>query len=165
MENIITFVKTIKFTFMNQRLEQFLKAENITQAQFADVINVARASISHILSGRNKPGFEFIQNMAFHYPNLNLDWLITGKGKMYKNNLDSSPITEGFQKQENLSLFSKEESDLNYTKFPSKSYNEYIPQNILEEKESIFYNGPKENNKKINKVIILYNDNTYKEIE
>ena len=84
---------------------------------------------------------------------------------MYKNNLDSSPITEGFQKQENLSLFSKEESDLNYTKFPSKSYNEYIPQNILEEKESIFDNGPKENNKKINKVIILYDDNTYKEIK
>ena len=162
MKNIITFVKTIKFTFMNRRLEQFLKAENITQAQFADVINVARASISHILSGRNKPGFEFIQNMAFHYPNLNLDWLITGKGKMYKNNL---PIAEGFQKQENLSLFSKEESDFNYTKSPSKSYNEDIPQNILEEKESIFDNGPKENNKKINKVIILYDDNTYKEIE
>lgn len=69
---------------MNTRLQQFLNAENISQAQFADTIGVARASISHILAGRNKPGFDFIERMAGRYPSLNLEWLITGKGKMYK---------------------------------------------------------------------------------
>ena len=69
---------------MNRRLQQFLSAENLTQAQFADAIGVARASISHILAGRNKPGFDFIERMALTYPDLNLDWLICGKGKMYK---------------------------------------------------------------------------------
>lgn len=69
---------------MNHRLQQFLAAENLTQAQFADSIDVAKASISHILSGRNKPGFDFIENTAKRYPSLNLEWLITGKGKMYK---------------------------------------------------------------------------------
>ena len=68
---------------MNRRLQQFLSAENLTQAQFADAIGVARASISHILAGRNKPGFDFIERMALTYPDLNLDWLICGKGKMY----------------------------------------------------------------------------------
>jgi len=66
-----------------------MNAENLTQSQFADSIGVARASISHILSGRNKPGFDFIENIARKYPNLNLEWLITGKGKMY-----GSPIVE-----------------------------------------------------------------------
>lgn len=69
---------------MNKRLQQFLSAENISQSQFADKIGVTKASVSHILSGRNKPGFEFIESMADCYPNLNLDWLIGGKGRMYK---------------------------------------------------------------------------------
>ena len=69
---------------MNYRLQQFLAAENITQAQFADMIGVARASVSHIIAGRNKPGFDFIQNTSRHFPDLNLEWLINGNGRMYK---------------------------------------------------------------------------------
>ena len=73
---------------MNNRLQQFLAAENISQSQFADSIGVARASISHIL----KPGFDFIESMARRYPSLNLEWLITGNGRMY--NTDGSDLTE-----------------------------------------------------------------------
>lgn len=70
---------------MNSRLLQFLNAENITQAQFADSIGVARASISHIISGRNKPSYEFISAMMKRYPQLNAEWLILGKGRMYND--------------------------------------------------------------------------------
>lgn len=70
---------------MHTRLLQFLQAENISQSQFADSIGVARASVSHILAGRNKPGFDFIEGMLKHYPTLNVEWLISGKGKMYKS--------------------------------------------------------------------------------
>ncbi len=69
---------------MNKRLLQFLSAENISQTQFADTIHVARASVSHILAGRNKPGFDFLESMLRHYPNLNPEWLMTGNGRMYK---------------------------------------------------------------------------------
>lgn len=69
---------------MNKRLQQFILAENLSQSQFADKINVARASVSHILAGRNKPGFDFVEKMAKAFPALNIEWLITGKGKIYK---------------------------------------------------------------------------------
>lgn len=69
---------------MNERLLKFLSAENITQSQLADTLGVARASISHILSGRNKPGFDFLESLARNYPALSLEWLITGRGKMYR---------------------------------------------------------------------------------
>lgn len=69
---------------MKTRLQQFLAAENISQSQFADTIAVARASVSHILSGRNKPSYEFLQNILKHYPNVNSEWLLTGRGRMYK---------------------------------------------------------------------------------
>lgn len=72
---------------MNKRLLQFLGAENITQSQLAEVLGVANATVSNILSGRNRPGFDFIESLLLHYPALNLTWLITGKGKMYENEL------------------------------------------------------------------------------
>lgn len=76
---------------MNTRLKQFLAAENITQAQFADTIDVVRASVSHVLSGRNNPSYDFIRAIMQHYPSLNMEWLMFGKGKMYKEtNKDTS---------------------------------------------------------------------------
>ena len=69
---------------MNRRLLQFLQAQDITQTQFADTLAVARGSVSHILSGRNKPGYDFLESLLLHYPELNLDWLLTGKGSMYR---------------------------------------------------------------------------------
>lgn len=70
---------------MKDRLRQFLAAENISQAQFADSINVVRASVSHILAGRNNPSFDFIKALMLNYPRLNVEWLMFGKGKMYKD--------------------------------------------------------------------------------
>ena len=76
---------------MNTRLKQFIAAENITQAQVADTINVVRASVSHILAGRNKPSYEFISGLMRHYPDLNMEWLMFGKGKMYKEMKQGQP--------------------------------------------------------------------------
>ena len=64
---------------MKDRLRQFLAAENISQAQFADTINVVRASVSHILAGRNNPSFDFIKALMLNYPRLNVEWLMFGK--------------------------------------------------------------------------------------
>lgn len=76
---------------MNSRLKQFLAAENISQSQFADTIKVVRASVSHVLSGRNNPGYDFIRAIMMAYPKLNMEWLILGKGKMYKDIIIASP--------------------------------------------------------------------------
>lgn len=79
------------FTTMNTRLEQFLAAENLSQTQFAESIDVARAGVSHLLAGRNKPSYEFIRAVMQKYPALNMEWLILGKGKMYKEARQEAP--------------------------------------------------------------------------
>lgn len=84
---------------MNRRLLQFLQAENITQTQLADILSVARGSVSHILAGRNRPGYDFLESLLLHFPSLNLEWLMTGKGKMYK---EASPEQEESASQLNL---------------------------------------------------------------
>ena len=78
---------------MNRRLQQFLEAENLTAAKLADILGVQRSGLSHILSARNKPSYDFILTILNKYPALNPDWLITGKGKMYRDqNEDSTPV-------------------------------------------------------------------------
>lgn len=70
---------------MNRRLQQFLEVEKLSPARLADTLGIQRSGISHLLSGRNKPSYEFINNFLNRYPQIDATWLITGKGKMYKD--------------------------------------------------------------------------------
>lgn len=69
---------------MKERLAQFLKSEGLTAVKFAEIMEVQPSSISHLLSGRNKPNFEFISRLLLRFPALNPDWIINGAGDMYK---------------------------------------------------------------------------------
>jgi transcriptional regulator with XRE-family HTH domain len=60
------------------RFKYIMKLNNLTASAFADEIGVQRSSISHILSGRNKPSLEFIQKVLTKYPKVSADWLIAG---------------------------------------------------------------------------------------
>lgn len=75
---------------MNDRILKFLQSEGINAKQFALEIGVLNSSVSHVLSGRNKPSFDFIQKMLTRYSHLNPEWLILGKGPMIKS-FHSSP--------------------------------------------------------------------------
>lgn len=160
---------------MNQRLQQFLAAENISQAQFADTIDVARASISHVLSGRNKPGYEFIKSISDHYPKLSMEWLITGKGKMYKetavvteiqNPQPTSQVTANTQFSQSLQKSSPEPDsgykgadDYQGTLFSGDDddYEDETPVSVKSERKTA--------EKKILKVIVFYDDGTYQELK
>ena len=63
-----------------KRLERILKYYGLSASGFADSIGVQRSSISHLLSGRNKPSLEFVLKVVKKYPEVNLYWLLNGKG-------------------------------------------------------------------------------------
>ena len=69
---------------MKERILEFLKNENKTSAQFAEEIGVQPSGISHIISGRNNPSLDFVIKMLEKYSFLSADWLLFGKGSMYK---------------------------------------------------------------------------------
>lgn len=69
---------------MRDRILHFLTQEDISSAKFADEIGVQRSSVSHILSGRNNPSFDFIQKILRRFELLNAEWLILGRGEMFK---------------------------------------------------------------------------------
>ena len=71
---------------MNERIREFLLTENKSSAQLAEEVGVQPSGISHILSGRNNPSLDFVLKMLEKYQFLSTDWLLFGKGSMYKEN-------------------------------------------------------------------------------
>lgn len=69
---------------MVNRINLILKAKNITARQFAEEIGIQPSGMSHILSGRNNPSLEFVMKVMRRYPEIDINWLMFGKGEMYE---------------------------------------------------------------------------------
>lgn len=151
---------------MNTRLQQFLNAENISQAQLADTLEVARAGVSHILAGRNKPSYDFITSLMLRFPKLNIEWLMFGKGKMYKD-LPSAPI----RKESNL-LF--DEVELQDDEPEASAQEAVIPDVTVSEAANIVSLTDIKNSaqqvqsivkqRNVKKILILFDDGSYQEM-
>lgn len=63
-----------------ERLERLLRYYSLSASAFADRIQVQRSSMSHLLSGRNKPSLDFVLKVVKAFPEVNLYWLLNGKG-------------------------------------------------------------------------------------
>lgn len=67
-----------------QKLELILSYYQLTASSFADKIGVQRSSISHLLSGRNKPGLEFVIKIVENFPEVDLYWFLMDMGTFPK---------------------------------------------------------------------------------
>ena len=77
-----------------KRISQILEEQQLSSSAFADTIGVQRSSISHVLSGRNKPSLEFILKIIRAFPFYSTDWLLFGKltdaAKAYQQPADNT---------------------------------------------------------------------------
>jgi len=105
---------------MIDRISLLLKTKNLSPSSFADEIQVQRSSVSHVLSGRNKPSLDFVLKILSTYPEVSSEWLMFGKGQMLKQadkkeeiieqekQVVEMPIkTEKFEKDKKGKLLSK----------------------------------------------------------
>jgi transcriptional regulator with XRE-family HTH domain len=142
---------------MKDRIIKFLTAEGLTATKFADEIGVQRSSISHILSGRNNPSFEFIQKILNRYKNLSAEWLIQGTGQMYKkpeNAMNTIPVNQVPSPPDNradqLNLFKPHMEN-------KASFSESNKTILIKEDEKI---SP---SRKVEKILLFYSDKTFDE--
>ena len=75
-------VNSVDFT---NRLKKILEHHQLTASLFADKIGVQRSSISHFLSGRNKPSLDFILKITNTFVDVDIYWLLNGKGTFPKD--------------------------------------------------------------------------------
>ena len=64
----------------SKRLQKILDFYGVTATLFSEKIAFNRSTISHLLSGRNKPSLEFVMKVLQTYPEVDLYWLLYGKG-------------------------------------------------------------------------------------
>lgn len=64
----------------SNRLSEVIQYYDLTASSFAERVGVQRSSISHLLSGRNKPSLDFVLKVLNEFPEVNLYWLMNGTG-------------------------------------------------------------------------------------
>ncbi len=130
---------------MIDRIQLILKSKNLSSSQFADEIQVQRSSISHILSGRNKPSLDFIMKILSTYSEVNADWLIFGKGQMIQKKKKDTTVLE-------LEI---EETKQKEETYQTERINQAPPTPQLK-------NNPG-TNEPIDKILIFYKNGTFQE--
>lgn len=144
MVNIEGFIK---------RLEIILEYYGVNASSFADNIGVQRSSLSHLLSGRNKPSLDFILKILEVYPEVDLYWILNGKGSFPKlaskpssNNAQATQITSCTPEPTIAPLFTED--------------SELIPDPKAAISTPSITNSTIET--EIDKIVIFYKDGTFK---
>lgn len=140
---------------MKERLNSILKHFKLTSSQFADEIGVQRSSVSHVLSGRNKPGFDFVQKIMSKFPEISAEWLLTGIGEMLKKEMlkkISMKEKELFETSDEIKNNSKKE-----LKSSENESDKTIASSPINNKEE------KDKKREIEKIIIIYKDKSFEE--
>ena len=119
------------------KLEKILDYYQLSASGFADKIGVQRSSLSHLLSGRNKPSLEFVIKITEAFPEVDLYWFLFNKGTFPKSN-----SAENISKNQETRLDKSEESDKAEVSKPEK--------NIFQTQEDV------------EKIVVFYKNGTFK---
>ena len=121
-----------------ERIDAVRNSLNLTARQFAAEIRVQPGTISNMMAGRNNPSLEVMKRIMERYPTLNPEWLIAGRGEMWRTEPGQEPgLFDGMApdpKEKKVRTSQKEE-----------------PQVIA---------AP---SKQISRIVVYYTDNTYQE--
>lgn len=67
---------------MKNRIFKVMKWAGLNLSQFADALQVSPALLSSVKSERTKPTLLLVENIKRIYPEVDINWLITGEGDM-----------------------------------------------------------------------------------
>ena len=122
-----------------ERIDAVMKSLNLSARQFAAEIHVQPGTISNMMAGRNNPSLEVMKRIMERYPTLNPEWLIAGRGEMWR-----TPPGE--------------EAGLFDTQPPEGATDVRRTVKTKEEPQTVA--APQ---KKISRIVVYYTDNTFEE--
>ncbi|NLA63308.1 MAG: helix-turn-helix transcriptional regulator [Bacteroidales bacterium] len=142
---------------MKDRIKKIMDSEDLTAARFADMLQINRAVVSHILNGRNNPSLDVVTKILSDFNYINPDWLLSGNGLMYKDGYDPKDEKE-------RDLFAKEalnaDNDTDVTKYTKENSSQSV---VEVDKTADKQQVPPIpiNDRKVRQIIVYYNDNTF----
>ncbi len=143
---------------MKDRIKQIMDNEQLGSARFADILQINRAVISHILNGRNNPSLDVVTKILSEFDYINPEWLLSGNGNMYKDGFQSEKT------QQIPDLFSQRV--INADKSTSESTKKTV-EAVKQSEKPIQLTVNKRNDaeinedKKITQIIVYYSNGTF----
>lgn len=128
---------------ISNRIQELIRKNQLNAAKFADRIGVQRSNLSHVLTGRNKPGLDFIEKVLLEFPDIDANWLISGN-KQSRVELKQSVTNENLlEKQTEAGVVSEKRED--------------------QLKTSMIHSD--KSTAKVDKIIVFYSDNSFEEFK
>lgn len=149
MVNIDDFVK---------RLEIILDYYALNASSFADRIGVQRSSMSHLLSGRNKPSLDFVLKILEVFPEIDLYWILNGTGNFPKTEASSD-----LKKNESVPEFTKSLPPISFDE--NSASGNSLSENTKTKKASsaeIKNQNLNAAENEIEKIVVFYKNGTFK---
>ena len=179
MADIVYFCENQSTYIMLDRIKYIMTTYNLNASQLAENIGIQRSTLSHILSGRNKPSLDVVQRLLKSFPEIQAAWLLNGDGDSgYKSNNQDNDMSKRLGEPE-IDLFSGHETeataviDSPRTKKPIKPVENIVNEGkdteqersvelnkvVGEEQQAPYYTP---GNCKIERVMIFYSNGTVK---
>lgn len=139
---------------MKDRIEEIMQKIGVSSSQFAKIIGMKQASLSHILTGRNNPSLDVVMKINQAFPDINLKWLLYGEGEMGTPNYNLSDANEN----EGIT-----DSENEYPIFPKSVLDEISTAEQRSSAKDSSNIGQKTNvpTRKVVEIRVFYNDGTY----
>ncbi len=87
---------------MKEKITYLLKSQNLSTTRFAEILGIQPSAVSHLVSGRNKPGYDLLQKILRRFPNINPDWLLLDSDQPYRHDVSD-------ESSDQSSIFSDDE--------------------------------------------------------
>ena len=138
---------------MKEKLEYLLREKQLTATQLARLLEIQPSGISHIMSGRNKPSFDFVVKILSVFPDINPDWLMLDSDEVYRRGEAprSNPLfdIDEFDSPSESSSAALENSEFS----ASKNQVENLPMQN--------FSSAKNSGKPVDRIVIFYTDGTF----
>lgn len=150
IQNLFTMVNSEQFA---KRLQKIMDHYGISATSFADAMAIGRSSISHLISGRNKPSLEFVMKLIQAYPEVDLFWLLYGKGQFPK--VENTAATDESKRKE---LQSHKDKSIQPDLFST------VPTDSVEKNQNFrqTYDSKEEKLGEVSQIVYFYTNGTFR---
>ena len=138
---------------VNDKIKQILIDKSISPSVFADEIGVQRSSISHILSGRNRPSFDIIQKIIRRFPDLGYEWILE----------EESPSPVQAKPNSRLETYPELIPEVSTSRHLRTTPRTEIESPELKNGQPTLTASATESQKTVERILIFYSDGTFKE--
>ena len=135
---------------MKEKIEFLMRNKGLTSTQLARLLEIQPSGISHILSGRNKPSFDFVVKILRAFPDVNPDWLLLDGEQIFRDNIKTESVASISNPTADASLFMQtENSEIS------------APSDERKNVDDVIFSDAHNRGKSVERIIVLYADHTF----